>query len=259
MTEEHEENRLPVQPLPSALARGLAGVGMSVAGIRWGPAGAAAVAGLLPYMEQLAARVEAELRGKGELVGDAALAAARDVRPEITDVELWGELVDDPELLALTMRVMDAAKYTAWPGKLRWLGEVLSRVAVEKERLSEHQVLVAALSDLDPPHALVLATLGEPSPHELRAQQPRAWLLSELVNRLPLDDGVIRACCGTLARHGLARDTRGPFSTEAYDVTALGRAMLAVMGARPSHSSGSGGEEQGADPGRSTSPRVPGS
>lgn len=223
----------------SDLTRAFAAAAMAAAGMAaGGPAGSVAAAAAVPYVETLLARVAAELQGKAQLVGEATLDAARAARPEITDDEVFTALIDDPDLLALTMRVMDAAKYTAWPDKLGWLGAVLGRVAVERERLAEHQVLVAVLNDLDPPHALVLETLAEPSPHERAAEQPRAWLLSELVGRLSLEEATVRACIGTLVRHGLARDTRGPLSTEAYDETVLGRAVVAIMHGRRHRTSG---------------------
>lgn len=54
-------------------------------------------------------------------------------------------------------------------------------------------------------------------------------LVGDLAVEVDLDEGIVRACLGTLARHGLPRDARGPFLTEAYVLTTLGRAMIAVI------------------------------
>ena len=180
-------------------------------------------------MEDFAARVEAELRGKAQLVSDGALAGAQAVQPDISPDQLWEELVADDALRALMLRVLDATKYTARKDKVWWLGAILGRAAVEKERIDELGVLVSALNDLEGPHAEVLAVLDKPGPFTLQADEPTGWTVSQVAGEVPFDEGIVRACLGTISRHGLARDAHGPFSHEVYMLTTLGQALLAVM------------------------------
>ena len=219
------------QPRQSRLAVGLAAAGVAVAGWRLGPAGAVAAAGAQPWLEDLLDRVGEEWRDrKGLLLSEGAEAAARRVQPGITADEMWEALTGDDERRALTVRVLEAARRTGREDKLRLLGAILGRVAVEEERLDEAVVLAAALDDLEGPHVVVLQALREQPPHGVDGKEPAAaWFVAELVDRVPLEDGIVRGCLGTIGRHGLARDSRGPFTGEAYELTGLGRVLLDLM------------------------------
>jgi len=131
----------------------------------FGPAGAAVASGAVPFLEDLAGRIQEEWRGKGQLVGEGTLAGAREIQPDITPEELWEALVGDEDLRALMMRVLDAARYTARKDKLRWLGAILGQVALDKGRINIGLVLTAALNDLEEPHVAVLRALTELPPH----------------------------------------------------------------------------------------------
>lgn len=98
-------------------------------------------------------------------------------------------------------------------------------------------MLAAALDDLEGAHAVVLETPQERPPHAAEGKEPpAAWSVAELDDRVPLEDFMVRACLGTLSRHGLARDVRGPYTPEAFELTTFGRTMLELirLSGRPS-------------------------
>jgi hypothetical protein len=220
---------------PSTLARSLAAGLVTLGGAAYaasaGTAGAvgavvaaAGSAAAVPYAEDLGALVAAELRGKPQLLAEGVLAGARGVRPEITEEELSLELVRHDELRALMFRVLEAGRRTARPDKLRWLGVILGRVAVDRKRLDDGRVLIAALDDLEEPQIVVLQALSKPS-----WVPTRGWLVSELADVVELQEGVILSCIGTITRHGLGRSLAGMGGSSSYGLTDLGRAVLAVI------------------------------
>jgi hypothetical protein len=118
-------------------------------------------AALAPYATLLVQRASAEWGRKREVVEDAALEAAAPIGPE----EFCAILSEDRALMALAQTIAWAASVSGNDGKLRGRGALLGgEVARRGDRLEETQMLVAALADMEAPHAVVLDVLTRPSP-----------------------------------------------------------------------------------------------
>lgn len=206
---------------------GLTALGFSLAA---GPAAAPVVLVMAPpYLQRLFMLVAAEWQRKAPVVAAAALAAAQQKEPAWTETDVCERLTSDSELLALTRRVLTAADRTGRTEKLQWLGHVLGLALADGDRMDEAGVLVAALDDMDALHGAALQQLLH-LPPRAPAQEPKnAWMVYELVDALGLNEGMVRSLVGTFVRHGLARDARGPYTPETYEVTVLGRALATAI------------------------------
>lgn len=224
-------------PLARAFAAGtlaLAGTGAALAsggGSATTAVVGAGAAALVPYAEQLAALIGAEIRGKPPLLAAGMLAGARGVDRAITENRLAEVLIEDDRLRALTFRVLEAARRTARIDKLRWLGEVLGRVAVDGDRLDEGQIVIDAIDALEGPQIAVLRALASTPPaHE---SDPARWDARAIAAVVPLDSALVQACFGTLSRHGLAVNMGRPegiFGGErGWALTSFGRTVLDVV------------------------------
>jgi hypothetical protein len=206
---------------------------------------------LAPYTTELVRHVAVEWRRKRVVVEDAAVAAAA-VAPE----EFCEILSEHPALIALAQKIAWAASMSASEPKLRGLGALLGgAVAMRGDRLDETQLLAAALSDMEGPHALVLEVLTQPPPDSeerrrwaagtpaeaqlfpsraqdqavsLEARQV-AWTPEQIAAELPIDAALVLPCLGVLTFHGLAESVPALDGTQRFFVNNLGRALAEVM------------------------------
>jgi hypothetical protein len=206
---------------------------------------------LAPYTTELVRRAAAEWRRKRELVDDAAMEAAR-----LPAEQFCAILSNDPTLIALAQKIAWAASVSASESKLRGFGALLGdAVARRGDRLDETQLLTAALSDMEGPHALVLEVLTQPSPDSEQRRREAAgaladahmfpsrgqdqavslearevaWKPEQISAELPIDSALVLACLGVLTFHGLAESVPALDGMQRFIVTDLGRALAEVM------------------------------
>ena len=115
----------------------------------------------------------------------------------------------------LTGHVLNAAANTVMQGKIRALGRTLAHALADggDDRVDEAEFVVAALADLEVPHARVLDTMARPAifsyppTDEAGWDQVRTalrqWQWSILKRDLPQYGSTLEAVLGTLERRGL--------------------------------------------------------
>jgi hypothetical protein len=205
-------------------------------------------------------RAAAEWTRKSEVVADAALEASGLSDPK----EFCDILYGDPELIALTQKIVWAASISGNSRKLRTLGAFLGGAVVSHgDRLDETQLLVSALADIEEPHTVVLDILTRPAPDdekygrkhaedveaahakaanpssfripphrdggEVMAYEPGAWLPEQIQEQLPMAPGFVLACLSVLTRHNLATTLATYGGGARFKITDFGRAMVEVM------------------------------
>jgi hypothetical protein len=183
-----------------------------------------------PLTTRWAERIAGELRRKAQVVEESALGSSGLSPDDLGDV-----LTGDPDLIALTQKVLDAAAASGNEQKLRGLGELLGRAAANPgDRLDEAQVLVAALADLEGPHLLVLDVLTGNAPDQWSNSSPVGWRPTQVRARVNLDPEFVLACLSALTRHGLAAPVSGTGlaggEEQRFAITRLGEAIALAMG-----------------------------
>ena len=217
-----------------------------------GPVAPFLTAALDPLTTRWMELAAAEWTRKSQVIADAALEASG-----LSDPEEFLEILDDnPELIALSQKIMWAASISGNSHKLRTLGALLGGVVASRgDRLDETQLLVSALADIEEPHTVVLDILTQPAPDdqvyrrkhakdvkaarakaanpssfripphrdqsELMAYEPGAWLPEQIQKQLPMPPGFVFACLSVLTRHNPTPVTLGVYAR-------LGRCDLAV-------------------------------
>lgn len=209
---------------PGPLVQAAGGTFAAFLAIPTGPFAPLAAAALTPATTWMCERVSGEWRRKTRVVDESAQAASGLGPDELGDV-----LTGDPEMIALTQRVLDAAASSGNEKKLRGLGALLGRAAANPgDRLDETQVLVAALADLEGPHLLVL---------DILTQQPpvgwAGWAPSQVRERASMGPEFVLACLNALTRHGLAAPVSGTGlaggEEQGFMITPLGQAIAAAI------------------------------
>lgn len=221
----------------------------AILGAATGPLALFTTAAIAPLMTRMAELIFAEWARKNDVVVATALQTSG-LGPD----EFSGILAGDPELMGLTQRILGAASITGSEDKLRILGQLLGG-ASRGERLDETSLIVAALTDLEPPHIAVLNILARPAPDEeeqrrttagtlgggMRISPERtgdepvswaagAWLPSHIQDELPLAPGFVLGCLSVLTRHNLTRTLATYGGGQRFQITDFGRAMLDAMG-----------------------------
>lgn len=192
----------------------------------FGPFAPLVAPAITPGTTFMAERIAGEWRRKTRVVTESALGASG-----LGPGDLGEALTGDPDMIALTQKVLEAAAASGNGQKLRGLGELLGRAAANPgDRLDETQVLVAALADLVGPHLLVLEVLTQEPP----APQWAGWGATQVRERVSLDPEFVLACLSALTRHGLAAPAPGTGLTsdqeQGFAITRLGQAIAAAMG-----------------------------
>lgn len=197
-------------------------------------------------------RVAAEWTRKSEVMADAAMDTSGLGDPE----EFCEILYGDPDLIALSQRILWAASVSGKTHQLQTLGALLGgAVARRGDRLDETQLLVTALADVEETHVLVLEVLSRPAPDDddqrrvaegaLRGgvhfagdrtgKEPMtwepggAWLPEQVEAEVPMTPEFVFGVLSALTRHGLARSLATLDGGQRFRITDLGRALLEVM------------------------------
>jgi hypothetical protein len=119
----------------------------AILAIGTGPLAPVVAAAATPLTTRMAELAAAEWRRKSHVVAESALEASG-----LASEAFCEALAGDPDMIALTQKVLWAASVSGSEQKLRGLGDLLGRVAANPgDRLDETQVLVAALADLEGP------------------------------------------------------------------------------------------------------------
>lgn len=177
-------------------------------------------------------RITREWRRKSQVVTETALGASG-LGPD----DLGEALTGDPEMIALTQKVLDAAAASGNEQKLRGLGDLLGRAAANPgDRLDETQVLVAALAELEAPHLLVLDVLTQQPPGQWVGGSLIGWTPTQVRERVSLDPQFVFPCLNALTRHGLAAPLSGTGlasgEEQRFAITRLGEAIALAMRGR---------------------------
>jgi hypothetical protein len=151
--------------------------------------------------------------------------------------------------LELLARVMDAAGFTALPGKVTALARVLAGGLRPNGDVGVGLVLAAALSDIEAPHLVVLDHLSRhsgPALHPGRsvAHGPDGWNTAELGDEFPEYASIMDGLTSVLVGHGLLTgratvmtvEGDGPFNL--WSITQLGRRCLTLLGAASAEEAG---------------------
>jgi hypothetical protein len=192
----------------------------------FGPFAPLVAPAITPGTTLMAERVVGEWHRKTRVVTESALGASG-LGPD----DLGDALTGDPDMIALTQKVLEAAASSGNQKKLRGLGELLGRATANPgDRLDETQVLVAALADIEGPHLLVLEVLTQDPPEP----QWAGWGAARIRERVSLDPEFVLPCLSALTRHGLAAPAPGTGLTsdqeQGFTITRLGQAIAAAIG-----------------------------
>jgi hypothetical protein len=207
-----------------------AGAGAGIGAIMGGPVGAIAGAALGPLLEPFAQKVWAEVSGDGRRRGGEMLAAAHHaIGGDVAELERQILASDQSRLQAGI--ALSAATRTAWPPKVIALGRALAAglVAADDARIMTEPFIIAALADIEVPHASLLDLLVRHWPLQTAqgvvadpfTAAPRApgtpwgagyriWLAGDIMVARPALRPVLPSLLGTLQRHGLAAQSDDP-------------------------------------------------
>jgi hypothetical protein len=193
-----------------------------------GPLGVVAGAALGPLLEPFAARVLDELgstaKGRaGRMLAVAQMAVGGD-RAEMERLVL----ASDESLLQAGIAVQAAAR-TTWEPKVVAIGRALAAglLSADDARIDPQPLIMAALADIEMPHASLLELLvcrwpltkgGEIVADPLPPRDPevswrlglRVWEVAEITEARPSLRPVLPGLLGTLQRHGLAARGENP-------------------------------------------------
>ncbi len=217
-----------------------------------GPGGAILGAALTPCATRLVEATAAEWSRNRQAVEDVALNVSGTGSEEFCDI-----LSVDPALIALTQKIAWAVSQSGNESKVRGFGALLGgAVARRGDRLDETQMLVAALADMEAPHAVILDVLTRPAPDSdeqrraaagvpadgphlfpSRAQNQAvtvearqvAWLPEQIAAEAPMASGFVLTCLGVLTVHGLAAAVPALDGYQRFMITELGRGLAEVM------------------------------
>ena len=202
-----------------------------------GPLAPVVAAVATPLTRRMVQLVAAEWRRKSDVIADTALRASGLGDPE----DFCSALVGDPDMIALTQKILWAASVSGDDRRLQALGTLLGRAAGRPggDRLDETQLLVSALADLEAPHLIVLDVIADPAPDdaqvrshpgsELAESEPVGWLPEQVQEQVNLDPQFMLACLNALTRHGLASTLGVLGGGQRFRITQLGRAIAIVM------------------------------
>ena len=159
----------------------------------------------------------------------------------VIDLDALEDLAaSDAERLELLARVLEAAARTPLAEKVAALSRVLADGLRDEDSAREALVIVAAMTDIEAPHAFVLQYLATtPVPWDALRRpnhpEPRGWEASQLVAALPEIAEILDGLLAVLSGHGLIRDQGavaypGGVGSAVWKVTSLGRRCLLLLG-----------------------------
>lgn len=220
MTDAHDRHQR------AAAAAGGAYLGLAIGG----PVGLIAGAALGPLLEPFVRHVWDELRGDAQQRQGATLAAAAEVLG--SDPEELERLVLASDQSRLQAGIaLSAAARTTWAPKVIAIGRALAAglIAADDARIDTEPLIMAALADIEVPHASLLdlivghwplqsaeGLIAEPiTAAEREANNPwgpgaRIWPAADMAVLRPALRPVLPSLLGTLNRHGLAAQSDQP-------------------------------------------------
>jgi hypothetical protein len=202
------------------------GAGLALAAFFAAPAGYAApeLAGVMtPITTYMAQKVGLELRRKSNVIAENA------VRSSGFDAQELGEaLVGNPEMIALTQKIVHAASVTRNEQKLRAFGTLLGAAARHRDgEQYETNLLIDALAAIEGGHVIVMDVLSEPSPDP---EGRPGWLASHVQEHVAIEPDLVLGILNTLVNHGLAIPDQNNYgSIPFFEVTSLGRTLADLM------------------------------
>jgi hypothetical protein len=179
-------------------------------------------------MERWAAKCIDELRGRGQILAEAASLTSGLSQDDVVE-----RLLDSEELQPVVARVLDAALRTNSTDTLRLLGAVLGASVSDRARkIDEDLMLVDGITGLEPGHLRVLELFEGPAD----PSNPDVNWGVELITAASADNMsavASQAAIGGLLSRGLIQTMSG-FGQGGYQITEFGRALLgALRRARP--------------------------
>lgn len=199
------------RPGSRAVAGAVGGVlGTAVGGPVGAAFGAVAAVALEPLVEGVWAEIQAEGRRRALAVVEQAAETA-----QVSSVEFVERMNAGEHTRLLSASAMSAATRTVYGPKIRALGRVLA-AGLENDcaRIDDEQLLMAALADMEAPHAILLELLVKYRPQQGLGQPVRAepsepdrighWTTDRIAHVRPALKPVLPGLLGTLQRHGLA-------------------------------------------------------
>ena len=157
---------------------------------------------------------------KTSVVAETALSTAG-----IADTEAFCDaLTSDPDMIALTQKILFAAAVTGNDRKLRALGAALGR-ATHGHRLDETNILIDALTAIEEAHVIVMEVMASEAP-----ENRPGWLSQHIQAKVPLEPDLVLAVLSTLTRHGLASSDRNVYgAVDQYMLTRFGHLVLDLI------------------------------
>lgn len=200
-----------------AFAQGLAAAaGLGIGG----PLGVIAAAVSEPYIESFLTNIRAKLSSDLKQRHAATLAAAQEaLGVDFDELEERACATDASRLQ--TAIALSAATRTTWPPKVIALGRVLASglMATDDTKIDTHPFIMAALGEIEFPHASLLDLLVNYWPritNDVVVAKPytqpdtawsvgmRMWTQPDVIAVRPTLTPVLPSLLGTLYRHGLA-------------------------------------------------------
>lgn len=127
-----------------------------------------------------------------------------------------------PGVIPLTIRVLFAAGMNGYDATLKGMGATLGHAVREPERIDEAELILAAIAGFAPSHRAVLEAL-EAKPED------EHWGDENLPEHVNAPRSIVGLCVSALQARGLVRIHAGFGGVVPYNITELGRTVLAVL------------------------------
>jgi hypothetical protein len=175
---------------------------------------------LAPLFKRVAQGVAKEWERKGSVALKAAERASGMSREELEDA-----INTVPGMIPLTVRVLWAAGVNGHDATLKAMGATLGHAVREPERMSEVELILAAMADFGPNHRAVLEAL-EAKPTDAY------WGDADFPQHVNIPQSIVGLSLSGLNARGLVRGLVQMFPGTGkltYDITELGRTVLEVL------------------------------
>jgi hypothetical protein len=199
--------------------------------------GAALAAMSSPALEPLAGKVWGEIGPDARRRQTTTLAAACDAMGGADAAALEERIMASEQSRLQAGIALDAASRTAWPPKVIALGRALAVGLTADDKIDSYALILAALADIEVPHAFLLELLTGHWPRMIGQQLTaelyvpalgaswsvgqRIWHPADIGSARPRLSPALPSLLGTLQRHGLV--TRGDSADDPFSRT--GREM----------------------------------
>jgi hypothetical protein len=164
-----------------------------------------------------------KIREEHERRVSLALRAAERIAG-LTREELGDAIGEDPELVPLVTRILYAAGMNGYDRTLEAMGRALGDAVRDRDRIDEVDLILTALADLTAAHVSVLQALARFSTENADAPH-HLYVREESV----LSSRVVELCLAGLVSRGLVDGTTGLDAVTEYEISELGRTLLAVL------------------------------